>query len=149
MQGKILNNNLILLLMRLNQNEKIRELLCPDGTTEELIHKHILATPAVPMDKKGNYIVVAFMGGQNAENNAFNYTTIRVDIICHLDTWITANKNVRVFMLMEEVLDTLKEVRLEGIGAISFNNWQIITTLNADYGGYSLSYTNVEFDDID
>ena len=87
-----------------------------------------------------SYIIIGFDGfATNANNPEYRDNIITFDIICHLDSWVMENYQLRPYLIMGEIDGMLNNSKLNGIGTIDFIGANQLL-LSSDLAGFSLTY---------
>lgn len=145
--------DLFKIVQKFINNENLKKLLyyqtkdalkLPNLTTEEslsLINKNIKVIPKVTAEEEvESYIIISFDNFvTNGKNPQFRDNTITFNIICHLDSWIMENYQLRPYMIMGEIDGMLNGRKLNGIGQIDFIGANQML-LSSDLAGFTLIY---------
>lgn len=116
----------------------------PSLTQEQalgLIHKNIRVVPKLTIDEEvESYIIITFDNFMtNANNPQYRDNIITFDIICHMDTWVMNNYQLRPYKIMGEIDKMLNNQKLNGIGRVDFISANQLL-LNDELAGYTLMY---------
>ena len=145
--------DLFMIMDKLMSNKNLQKLLYypvkdaleqPELTQQQalsLINKNIKVIPKLTVDEDvESYVVVTFDNFITNKNNPqYRDNTITFDIICHMDTWIMNNYQLRPYKIMGEIDRMLNNQKLNGIGRVDFMSAGQIM-LNDDLAGFSLMY---------
>ena len=116
----------------------------PELTQEQalsLINRNIRVVPKLTIDEEvESYIIVTFDNFiTNANNPLFRDNIITFDIICHMDTWVMNDYQLRPYKIMGEIDAMINKQKLNGIGRADFISANQLL-LNDELAGYSLMY---------
>ena len=145
--------DLFKIVQKFINNEKLKKLLFypvkdaldrKDLTSEEtlgLLHKNIRVIPKLQVNEDvQSYIIIGFDGfTTNANNPEYRYNIITFDVICHLDSWVMENYQLRPYLIMGEIDGMLNKSKLNGIGTVEFIGANQLL-LSSDLAGFSLTY---------
>jgi hypothetical protein len=112
---------------------------------ENILHKHIIVNTEIPTGgDKGSYILLTI---NNFEINSSNIETMDVefyvDILSPTDDWIYNSPDLRIFSIMEKVVETFESIDLEGVGKIEFGGSSLAVAANG-LSGYTVRFTSYE-----
>lgn len=149
MIGLVLDDNISFILEKLVSNKKLYELIYPyaEPFTEDLIHQNILTIPVIPKDRKGSFIVVNLID-YIPKNDGYGELTLRIDVLCGYDKsdWYH-NGRMRAMEIVEEIIKSLQNIRISGIGSLNLEVIEKIDSANENYGGFCLGYYSSAFDE--
>ena len=145
--------DLFKIVQKFINNEKLKKLLFypvkdaldrKNLTSEEtlgLLHKNIRVIPKLQVNEDvQSYIIIGFDGfATNANNPEYRDNIITFDIICHLDSWVMENYQLRPYLIMGEIDGMLNKSKLNGIGTVEFIGANQLL-LSSDLAGFSLTY---------
>ena len=145
--------DLFKIVQKFINNEKLKKLLFypvkdaldrKDLTSEEtlgLLHKNIRVIPKLQVSEDvQSYIIIGFDGFiTNAKNPEYRDNIITFDVICHFDSWVMENYQLRPYLIMGEIDGMLNKSKLNGIGTIDFIGANQLL-LSSDLAGFSLTY---------
>ena len=134
------NENLKKLLFHQSKDALDQECLT-DAETIGLLHKNIRVIPQLPIDEEVmSYVIVTFDNfTTNAKNPEFRDNIITFDVICHLDTWVMNNYQLRPYMIMGEIDGMFNKKKLNGIGTVEFMSANQLL-LSGELAGFTLMY---------
>ena len=141
------------LVQKLINNENLKKLLYypvkdalsqPKLTSEQaigLMNKNIVVCPRLPVEEEvESHVIITFDNfTTNANNPEYRDNIITFDILCHMDTWVMENYQLRPYLIMGEIDGMLNKSKLNGIGQIDFIGANQLL-LSKDLGGFSLTY---------
>lgn len=155
--SKELGDNLFKIATHLLSNQNLCRLLVNDDMdplarevkdTYKLLGKNIVVVPKIneeDFDRESKVALVFPYGELNDNNKEFKNLRFDVLIYTTLDTWIVNNTSLRPFMIMSEIETSLKHKRVNGIGVIEYNNFEL-TTLTDKLSCYQMRFTINVFD---
>ena len=79
-------------------------------------------------------------GETNDSNDEFKNLNFDVLVYTTLDTWVVNDKSLRPFMIMSEIETSLKDKRMNGIGTMRYENFEL-TTLTDKISCYQMRFT--------
>ena len=145
--------DLFKIVQKFINNEKLKKLLFypvkdaldrKDLTGEEtlgLLHKNIRVLPKLQVNEDvQSYIIIGFDGfTTNVKNPEYRDNIITFDVICHFDSWVMENYQLRPYLIMGEIDGMLNKSKLNGIGTVEFISANQLL-LSSDLAGFSLTY---------
>ena len=145
--------DLFKIVQKFINNEKLKKLLFypvkdaldrKNLTSEEtlgLLHKNIRVIPKLQVNEDvQSYIIIGFDGfTTNANNPEYIDNIITFDVICHFDSWVMENYQLRPYLIMGEIDGMLNKSKLNGIGTVEFIGANQLL-LSSDLAGFSLTY---------
>lgn len=133
---KILDNNKFLKLLYYKTKDALRLPELTEEEKESLINKNILSHPYIPTeDEVENYVQILFDNfTQNKTNPQYVDNMIVVTLLCHKDTWILENWNLRLYAMANEVMNMLSNKKLTGIGTVQFISASAFVPNSTTYG---------------
>lgn len=155
--SKELGDNLFKIATHLLSNQNLCRLLVNDDMdplarevedTYKLLGKNIVVVPKIneeDFDRESKIALVFPYGELNDNNKEFKNLRLDVLIYTTLDTWIVNNTSLRPFMIMSEIEISLKDKRVNGIGVIEYDNFEL-TTLTDKLSCYQMRFTINVFD---
>lgn len=150
--SKEFGSNLLIIARRLLQNKRLCQLLVNgnqnpfDSEVEDgqsLLHKNILIVPRVDekdFTTEGKVVLIFPQGSKNEDNDEFKLIHFHVLVYTVLDTWIINDENLRPFSVMSEIEQSLKNKRVNGIGVMKYDNFEL-TTLTDKVSCYKMEFT--------
>lgn len=138
---KMLNNENLKKLLYYPVKDAYRQPNLSQEQTIGLVHKNIRVVPKLQIDEEvESYVIITFDGfTTNANNPEYRDNIITFDIICHLDSWVMENYQLRPYLIMGEIDGMLNNSKLNGIGTIDFIGANQLL-LSSDLAGFSLTY---------
>lgn len=138
---KLINNEPLKKLLYYSSKDALTK---PNLTEEEtfgLLHKNIKVVPELSIEEDINsYILVSFDNfTTNANNPQFRDNIITFDIICHMDTWVMENYQLRPYLIMGAIDGMMNNKKLNGIGTIDFISANQLL-LSGELAGFTLMY---------
>lgn len=138
------NQNLCRLLVNDDKDPLAREVKEP----YQLLNKNIVVVPKIneeEFDRESKIAIVFPYGERNDSNKEFKNLRLDVLVYTTLDTWIINDTSLRPFMIMSEIETSLKDKRINGIGVIEYENFEL-TTLTDKVSCYRMVFTINVFD---
>lgn len=154
--SKELGSNLLIIAKQLLKNTRLCQLLVnsskePFNNTIEnplsLLHKNLLIVPQVHEEdfNSDSKIVVLFPEGEVANNDEFKKIYIDIMVYTLLDNWIVNDESLRPFLIMSEIEESLKNKRMNGVGVLTYNNFEL-TVLTDKISCYRMRFELNVFD---
>lgn len=129
--SKELGQNLVLIAKRLLNNQDLLKLLIYTNSDPlsgaqieepfKLLHKNVKVVPIVnENDFKGESKIVLLYSSAvvNGENQEFKDLELSIAIYTPLDQWILNSEDLRPFLIMSKIEESLKGKRINGLGTI-------------------------------
>lgn len=153
--GQELGPNLLKVAKKLTQNENLAMLL--DNTDldplnknkhpnsakgMELLNKLILIVPLIRPEEQStkSKVVVLFTGGTVSYRNSDNEDiTLTIAVYCPFKEWLIAGDTIRPFAIMNEVRNSLQDKRINGLGEINYQGFEL-STLTEEMGAYIMKF---------
>ncbi len=134
------NENLKRMLFYQTKDALVKPRLTSDQTLS-LLNKNIRVIPKLSIEEDTNaYVIITFDNFvTNATNPEFRDNTITFDIICHLNSWVMDNYQLRPYMIMGEIDSMVNLQKLNGIGTAEFLGANQLL-LSDELAGYTLTY---------
>lgn len=138
---RLLSNQNLKRLLYYPVKDALTKPVLSDEQSLGLIHKNIRVIPRLTVDEDvESYIIITFDGFTTNQNNPeFRDNIITFDVICHMDTWVMDNYQLRPYKIMGEIDGMLNDSKLNGIGVIEFAGANQLL-LNDKLAGYTLMY---------
>lgn len=138
---KLMSNHNLKRLLYYPTEDALSKPILTDEQSISLIHKNIRVVPKLQVDEEvESYIIVTFDGfTPNQRNPEFRDNIISFDIICHMDSWVMENYQLRPYKIMGEIDGMLEGKKLNGIGVVEFIGANQLL-LNDELAGYTLMY---------
>ena len=152
-----LGDNLFIIANRLLQNQRLCQLLLntdknpfdtPIEDTASILHKNILIVPKVDARdfKNDSKIAIYYPSGNlDGDNYEFKNITLNIMVYVPLDNWIINDITLRPFAIMSEIEESLKNKRMNGIGLLKYEGFEI-STLTDEMSGYTMEFSIDVFD---
>lgn len=158
--GQELGPNIIKICKKLLDNQNLCKLLINtdldpinpdlhpdiDNTTKELFGKNIRIVPLTTSEDEttASKVVLVFSGSEVTDENANEMITLLVYCYCPYKEWIIAGNQLRPFAIMSEVRKSLQNKRINGLGEIKYNGFDI-SSLTNQTGSYLMRFQIVDF----
>ena len=152
-----LGSNLFLIAKRLLQNNNLCRLLVntdkepllrPVEDTFSLLNNNIKVVPRIDeseFNEEGKIALVYPRGSINDSNSEFKSIEFHILVYTVLDTWVINNENLRPFLVMSEIEKSLKDKRINGIGTMKYEGFEL-TTLTDKLSCYQMIFNIDVFD---
>ena len=111
----------------------------------ELLHKNIRVVPLVTPDDETttSKVVLVYTGSMLSEDNK-NYDheniTIQAYVYVPYKEWLITGDSIRPFAIMAEVRKSLQDKRINGLGEIRYEGFDL-SSLTNQMGSYLLRFT--------
>ena len=157
---KEIGENLQKIITRLMANDRLVNLLyyfCPTPFNEphltdedkktEIFDKLIKITPRVGADETARSIVaVRVMNGERlGENPEFKLVTISVEVFCPLSQWVIKDQNLRPFLILGEIQESLEGKTINGLGKIMGGDFSL-SFLTEEISCYEMTFEIISYD---
>lgn len=158
--GQELGPNLMKITKKLLDNQNLCKLLVntdldpinptlhgADIDTMELFGKNIRVVPLTTSEDEttASKIVLVFSGSEvTDENTAAEGITLLCYVYCPYKEWIITGNQLRPFSIMAEVRKSLQNKRINGLGEIRYDGFDI-SSLTNQTGSYLMRFHIVDF----
>lgn len=122
------NQNLLKLLYYTDKDPLSQPDLSPEVVKEEIFDKLLKITPRIsPEETKGSksLIAIRIVRGSQTSNGEFRDIGFSVESFVPLTQWFIKNENLRPFMIMGEIENSLKGKTINGLGKIQGGNFEL------------------------
>lgn len=121
------NDDLVKLLYYSDDDPLNHENLTKEQKREFVFNKLIKVLPRVgPKENAQSILVITIMGARkNPVNGEFKEITIRVESFVPLEQWIIKGDSLRPFYIMGEVEESLNRKRIDGLGQINSEGFEL------------------------
>lgn len=139
------NQNLCKLLVNTDLDPLNKDLHPDIEDTYELFNKNIRVVPLVTADDETttSKVVIVYTGSYLSEQNT-NYDHENISVAIYIYTpykeWRIAGDNLRPFAIMAEIRKSLENKRINGLGEIRYEGFDV-STLTNQTGSYLLRFT--------
>ena len=136
------NENLAMLLDNSDLDPLNRELHPNKINGVELLNKLIRIVPLVQADEQStkSKLVILFTRGQiNSTNSDNENIVLTIAIYCPFKEWLITGDTIRPFAIMSEVRKSLQHVRINGLGEIQYEGFDL-STLTEEMGAYIMRF---------
>lgn len=152
--GQELGPNLLKVAKKLTQNKELAMLLentdldplNKEKHPEEvdglkLLNKLIRIVPLVTTEEQNtkSKVVILFSGGSITSNNDNENIELTIAIYCPFKEWLIAGDTIRPFAIMAEVRKSLQDKRINGLGEIVYQGFDL-STLTEEMGAYIMRF---------
>ena len=152
--GQELGLNLLKVAKKLTQNEDLAMLLentdldplnrdkhpePVDGL--KLLNNLIRVVPLVTSEEQNtkSKVVVLFSGGNVTTNSDNENIELTIAIYCPFKEWLIAGDTIRPFAIMSEIRKSLQDKRINGLGEIIYQGFDL-STLTEEMGAYIMRF---------
>ena len=152
--GQELGLNLLKVAKKLTQNENLAMLLentdldplnkdkhpeSVDGL--KLLNNLIRVVPLVTSEEQNtkSKVVVLFSGGSITTNSDNENIELTIAIYCPFKEWLIAGDTIRPFAIMSEIRKSLQDKRINGLGEIIYQGFDL-STLTEEMGAYIMRF---------
>ena len=152
--GQELGLNLLKVAKKLTQNENLAMLLentdldplnrdkhpePVDGL--KLLNNLIRVVPLVTSEEQNtkSKVVVLFSGGNITTNSDNENIELTIAIYCPFKEWLIAGDTIRPFAIMSEIRKSLQDKRINGLGKIIYQGFDL-STLTEEMGAYIMRF---------
>lgn len=141
---KLLKNQNLCKLLINTDKDPLNTKLHPDiEDTMELFGKNVRIIPLIDASDEttASKIVVLYAGGTPSNvNPETEQLQIFVYIYCPYEEWTIVGEQLRPFGIISEIRKSLQDVRINGLGEISYDGFEI-SSLTGQMGSYLLRFT--------
>lgn len=149
--SKELGENLIIIAQRLLTNQALCKLLVYNdnnplnhedfANTKTLLHKNIRVVPKMGVDENTqSKIALIFDGGDvDSENTEFKNISLQVLVYVPLNEWILNSNDLRPFMIMSQIEESIKGKKLNGVGTLKYKGFEL-NLLTDDMSCYLMTF---------
>lgn len=111
-----------------------------DVKTTDVFHKQVLIIPIIGVKDDSKSLVGAKVTGSSTNSNP-EYWDVRFDIevFVPVTQWIMKGDNLRPFLIMGEVLKTLKDERVQSLGSIQGGEFEL-NFLTEEISAYEMHF---------
>lgn len=151
--SKELGSNLILIARRLLDNQELLKLLVYTDTNPlsqdnienplQQLNKTIKIIPLIDEDEfngQSKLVIYYGKGTINEDNTEFKILNFYVGVYTPLDKWILNTDDLRPFLIMQKVEDSLKNKKINGVGLINYKGFNL-TGVTGQLSGYLMEFT--------
>lgn len=153
--GQELGPNLMKVAKRLVKNENLLMLL--ENTDLDPLNKEkhpehldglkflnqlVRVVPLLTAEEQNtkSKIVVLFDGGDVSSANSDNENiSLTIAVYCPFEEWLIAGDTIRPFAIMSEIRQSLQDKRINGLGEITYQGFNM-ATITEEMGSYSMRF---------
>lgn len=142
------NQNLMKLLYYTDKDPFSQPDLTKEQIQKEIFDKLIRITPRIsPNDLKNANSAVALRitSGIETGNQEFRNINFSIDSVVPLEQWIMKNDNLRPFLIMGEIENSLKGKTINGLGKIQGGDFTL-SFLTEEVSGYQQDFSLTTYD---
>lgn len=121
------NDNLVNLLYYTDANPLEQPILTEEEKKTLVYEKLIKVVPKIgPKENAQSLVVVRIASGKkDLENNEFRNITIIFDVFIPLTQWFIKNENLRPFLILGEIENSLEGKTINGLGKMSGGDFDL------------------------
>lgn len=121
------NQNLMKLLYYTDKDPLAQPDLTEEQLDKEILEKLVKVVPRVgpKEDAKSMLGMRIVRGTQNSENMEFRDIMIQIEVFVPMTQWLIKNSNLRPFCIMGEILKTINNKNINGLGRITGGNFDL------------------------
>lgn len=154
--GQELGANLIKIAKKLLKNQNLCKLLVNtdldplnkdlhsdiDDPIRELFGKNIRIIPLVDPEEESttSKVVVIFSNSEILNNYDNESITIEIFVYTPYNEWIITGDSIRPFAIMSEIRKSLQDKRINGLGEITYEGFNVATLTN-QMSSYAMRFT--------
>lgn len=151
--SKELGQNLFIIAKRLLDNERLCQLLVNEDKNpfahsldekkkNKILEDNIKVVPLI--DEKefssASKLVLLYPAGAVNSNDEFKSVNLDVLVYTPLNNWIINDENLRPFLIMSEVENSLKNKRMNGVGVLKYVSFNL-QTITSRLACYRMEFT--------
>lgn len=152
--GQELGPNLLKVAKKLTQNKELAMLLENtdlDPLNKEkhpgevdglkLLNSLIRVVPLLTTEEQNtkSKVVILFSGGNITSNSDNENIELTIAIYCPFKEWLITGDTIRPFAIMAEIRKSLQDKRINGLGEITYQGFNI-STLTEEMGAYIMRF---------
>lgn len=146
MRRLLSNQKLLKLLYYTDKDPFIQPDLNKDQIQKEVFEKLIKIVPKVGAKETAtSLIAIQVNNGRPDDNNEFRNISISFQIFTPFTQWIIKDDNLRPFLIMREIENSLKNKVIDGMGRMQFVGFDL-NFLSEEMTCYELSFRIVNYD---
>ena len=139
---KLLSNKELIMLLNNTDLDPLNKDLHPeqiDGL--KFLHKLVRVVPLINSEEQNtkSKIVVIFDNGDITMNSDNENINLMVLVYCPFEEWLITGDTLRPFAIMSEIRKSLQDKRINGLGEIFYNGFNL-STLTDEMGCYSMRF---------
>lgn len=141
--SKMLKNENLKKLLYYNSSDCLSKPNVGQDETLAMLNKNIRIIPRLEIDDETlNYVIISFDGFTPNDNSQYRDNLVSFDIICHFDSWLLGDYQLRPYKIMGEIDGMLNNKHLSGIGTLQFVGGNQLL-LGDTLGGFTLMYAAI------
>lgn len=148
--------NLIKIVKKLIQNQNLLKLLVntdldplnkekhPDiiNPYDEIMNKYIKVVPLLleeDLTTASKVVVIFDEGAVNSSNGDNENISMLISLYCPFKEWLIVGDTIRPFAIMSEIRKSLQDKRINGLGEIRYEGFEL-ATLTEETGAYAMRF---------
>ena len=146
MRRLLANQNLLKLLYYTEKDPFIQPDLNKDQVQKEVFGKLIKVVPKVgPKETAQSLVAIQVNNGRPTDNNDFRNISISFQVFTPFTQWIVKDDNLRPFLIMGEIENSIKNKVIDGMGKMQFERFDL-NFLSDEMTCYELNFRIVNYD---
>lgn len=108
----------------------------------ELFGKNVRVVPLIePVDEttESKVVIVFGSGAVNEDNTKFENIEVLIYVYCPYKEWLISGDSIRPHAIMSEIRKSLQDVRINGLGEIRYEGFQI-SSLTSQMGSHLMRF---------
>ena len=141
------NDRLINLLYYTDKDPLSKPHLSDEEKRTEIYDKLIKIIPRVGADETSHSIIaIRAMDGLRLEDNGeFKIVNISVEVFCPLTQWVIKDTNLRPFLILGEIQESLEDKKVNGLGKIQGGDFSL-SFLTEEISCYEMTFQIISYD---
>ena len=155
-----LGENLQKIMKKLMQNQRLMKLLYytdkdplghEDIPQEVIVHeiyeKFLRVTPKLDDHVTQNTVAILYVthGYRNRSNREFRDIDLEIEIFCPLESWFIKSDNLRPFMILGEIQDSLEGLKINGMGQLTGGDYKL-EFITDDVSAHTIAFNIIAYD---
>ena len=141
------NDRLINLLYYTDKDPLSQAPLTEEEKRTEIFEKLIKIIPRVGADETSHSIIaIRAMNGMRLDDNPeFKIVQISVEVFCPLTQWVIKDTNLRPFLILGEIQESLEGKKINGLGKIKGGDFSL-SFLTEEISCYEMTFEIISYD---
>lgn len=147
-QRLLANQNLLKLLYYTDKDPLSQPDLDQETIQKHIFDKLIKVIPKVTQEdisSANSAVAITVSGAMATQNGEFRGITIRIESFCPLTQWYIKDENLRPFMIMGEIENSLKGKKINGLGKIGGGDFSL-SFLTEEISCYEQNFNITTYD---
>lgn len=115
---------------------------------DEIFEKLVKVVPRVAPDKDNAQSIIALRvlnGRMDSSNTEFRHLSLSIEVFVPLTEWIIKNTSLRPFCIMGEILKSLNNKKVNGLGTITGGDFSM-SFLTDEMSCYEMTFSIIEYE---